>query len=124
VTHLGHHLSRTLNQSAQVGGMEPDDLFARATRGLRRPSLNARRRRSFSPHPRERTSELGRARNSCDHLLPREAARSECAPQCAQKDIWLLLKQREKLGRSAGCAQRKQLAYPLLKKSSTAKLRK
>jgi hypothetical protein len=33
--------------------------YARATRGLRRPSLNARSGRSFSPHPWEITSELG-----------------------------------------------------------------
>jgi hypothetical protein len=32
--------------------------YARATRGLRRPSLDARSGRSISPHPWEITSEL------------------------------------------------------------------
>ena len=32
--------------------MEADDLLARATRGFRKPSLDARSRSSISPHPR------------------------------------------------------------------------
>jgi len=41
------------------GGWSLMIFLARATRALRRASLNARSRRSFSPHPEEVTSKLG-----------------------------------------------------------------
>ena len=55
---------------------------ARATRGLRRPSLDAPSGRSISPIPKEITSELGRVIDLKDALPTRSQKDEEGAARC------------------------------------------
>jgi hypothetical protein len=59
---------------------------ARATRGLRRPSLDARSGRSISHHPQERTRRLGRI--ICSLVRPSLVDQHGCFPREKNKRAW------------------------------------
>ena len=63
---------------------------ARATRGLRRPSLDARSGTSISPHPREVTSELGGSIIEAWSLdVPVNGSLGHCSRQKRKKGLYL-----------------------------------
>jgi len=63
--------SRMLKKSSSREGMEPDIFCARATRGLGRPSLDARSGRSISPHPWRENEQAWKDRFSRSMVLVR-----------------------------------------------------